>query len=128
MKKENQDADELSFSPAYLAALIEMTEEGTISQTVAKEVFERIFYENADPVRYVKEHGLNTVRDTDELRSVVEKVIADNPQPVADYKGGKGKALGFLVGQTMKAMKGKADPGAVNQMLLSFLNGGQKKG
>lgn len=128
LKKENQDADELSFSPAYLAALIEMTEEGTISQTVAKEVFERIFYENADPVRYVKEHGLNTVRDTDELRSVVEKVIADNPQPVADYKGGKGKALGFLVGQTMKAMKGKADPGAVNQMLLSFLDGGQKKG
>ena len=65
----------------------------------------------------MEEHGLKTVHDEGALREVVEKVLAQNPQSVADYKGGKQKAIGFLVGQTMKAMKGKADPGLVNRML-----------
>ena len=121
LKEENMEPDELGFSPAHLAKLIELVEAGTINQTVAKEVFERIFYDNADPEKYVEEHGLKTVNDEGELKRVVEEVIAANPQSVADYKGGKDKALGFLVGQTMKAMKGKANPGAVNKLLKELL-------
>ena len=89
--------------------------------TVAKEVFELVFKEDIDPDKYVEEKGLKTVNDEGELRAVVEKVIADNPQSVEDYRAGKEKAIGFLVGQTMKAMKGKANPGLVNQLLKELL-------
>ena len=122
LKEEGMEPEELSFSPENLAKLIGLTEDGTINQTVAKEVFEKIFREDIDPVVYVEEHGLKTVNDEGELRRVVEEVIASNPQSVSDYRGGKKKALGFLVGQTMKAMKGKADPGAVNRMLAELLS------
>ena len=121
LKEENKEPEDIGFSPAYLAKLIEMTEVGTINQTVAKEVFEKIFRDNIDPEKYVEEHGLKSVNDEGELRTVVESVIAANPQSVADYKGGKEKALGFLVGQTMKLMKGKANPGAVNKLLKEIL-------
>lgn len=68
-----------------------------------------------------KRRGLKTVNDEGALRKVVEEVIAANPQSVEDYHNGKEKAIGFLVGQTMKAMKGKADPASVNQMLKQLL-------
>ncbi len=121
LKEENREPETLDFSPANLAKLIELAEAGTINQTVAKEVFEQIFYHDVDPEAYVEEHGLKTVNDESALRQVVEGVIAANPQSVSDYKGGKEKALGFLVGQTMKAMKGKANPAAVNAMLRKLL-------
>jgi aspartyl-tRNA(Asn)/glutamyl-tRNA(Gln) amidotransferase subunit B len=121
LKEENEEPDALRFSPEHLAKLIQMTEAGTINQTVAKEVFEQIFRDDVDPEQYVEAHGLKTVNDEGELKRVVEQVIEANPQSVSDYKGGKDKALGFLVGQTMKAMKGKANPGAVNQMLKELL-------
>lgn len=117
LKEREMEADELRFSPEHLADLVRLTEEGTINSSVAKEVFEQIFLEDVDPERYVEAHGLKTVSDEGALRETVERVLKDNPQSVADYRGGKEKALGFLVGQTMKAMKGKADPGAVNRML-----------
>ena len=88
---------------------------------MAKEVFEQIFLNDIEPDVYVEEHGLKTVNDADALRTTLEKVIADNPQAVADYRGGKEKALGALVGQTMKAMKGKANQGMVNKMLREML-------
>ena len=69
----------------------------------------------------MEEKGLKTVNDEGELRSVIEQVIKDNPQSVEDYHNGKKKAIGFLVGQTMKAMKGKANPGMVNQILQEML-------
>lgn len=121
LKEEGKEPEELDFSPEHLAKLIELTEAGTINQTVAKEVFEKIFREDIDPEKYVEEHGLKTVNDEGALRRTVEDVIAANPQSVADYRGGKEKALGFLVGQTMKAMKGKANPGAVNKLLKELL-------
>ena len=93
----------------------------TVNSSVAKEVFEQIFLNDIEPDVYVEEHGLKTVNDADALRTTLEKVIADNPQAVADYRGGKEKALGALVGQTMKAMKGKANPGMVNKMLREML-------
>ncbi len=121
MKEHGMEPDELAFSPENLAKLITLTEAGTINSSVAKEVFEKIFAGDIDPEEYVEEHGMKTVNDEGALKAVVEKVIADNPQAVSDYKGGKEKALGALVGQTMKAMKGKANPGMVNQMLREML-------
>ena len=121
LKEAGQEPEKLTFSAAHLAKLIELLYAGTINQTVAKEVFEQIFREDIDPEQYVEEHSLKMVNDDNLLRTVVEQVIAANPQSVADYRGGKEKALGFLVGQTMKQMKGKANPGAVNKMLKELL-------
>ena len=121
LKEAGQEPEEITFSAAHLAKLIELLDAGTINQTVAKEVFEQIFREDIDPEQYVEEHSLKMVNDDNLLRTVVEQVIAANPQSVADYRGGKEKALGFLVGQTMKQMKGKANPGAVNKMLKELL-------
>lgn len=121
LKEHGMEPEDISFSPENLAKLVELTEAGTINSSVAKEVFEKVFDEDIDPEAYVEEHGLKTVNDEGALREVLEKVIADNPQAVADYKGGKEKALGALVGQTMKAMKGKANPGQVNAKLREML-------
>ena len=121
MKEQEQEAEDLSFSPENLAKLIELLEEGIINSSVAKEVFEQIFLHDVDPKAYVEEHGLKTVNDEGALLAVVAAVVRDNPKSVADYQSGKEKALGFLVGQAMKAMKGKADPGAVSQMLKEQL-------
>ncbi|MCM1251217.1 MAG: Asp-tRNA(Asn)/Glu-tRNA(Gln) amidotransferase subunit GatB [Clostridium sp.] len=121
MKEKEVDAQDLCFSPENLAKLIALVDSRAINSSVAKEVFEVMFAEDIDPEAYVEEKGLKTVNDENALRKTVEEVIAANPQSVEDYRGGKEKALGFLVGQTMKAMKGKADPAAVNQMLKEFL-------
>ena len=122
LKEQEMDAEELCFEAKHLAALIEMVEKKEINQTVAKEVFEHIFMENVDPVSYVNEHGLKTVTDEGALRSTVEAVIAANPQSVEDFKNGKEKAIGYLVGQTMKATQGKSDPTMVNQILREMLS------
>lgn len=122
LKDNDMEPEDIRFLPENLAKLIELTEAGTINSSVAKDVFEKIFAEDIDPEKYVEEHGLKTVNDEGALQEVLEKVIADNPQAVADYKGGKEKALGALVGQTMKAMKGKANPGMVNQKLKEMLS------
>ena len=121
MKEKEMDAEDLCFSPENLAKLIALTDSKAINGTVAKEVFEIMFEKDIDPEKYVEEHGLKTVNDEGALRKVVEEVIASNPQSVEDYRNGKEKAIGFLVGQTMKAMKGKADPGAVNKLLKELL-------
>lgn len=121
LKDHNMEPEGISFAPENLAKLVELTEAGTINNSVAKEVFEKIFLENIDPGVYVEEHGLKTVNDEGALEEVLKKVIADNPQAVEDYRGGKEKALGALVGQTMKAMKGKANPGMVNQKLREMI-------
>ena len=122
LKENGKEADELTFSPENLAKLVNLADAGTINSTVAKEVFEKIFYEDIDPDKYVEEKGLKTVNDADELTETIKKVIEENPQSVSDYKGGKEKALGFLVGQTMKATKGKANPGLVNKILKELLS------
>lgn len=121
LKDHEEDPDDICFSPENLAKLIQLTDKNTINSTVAKEIFEIMYTDDIDPEKYVAEKGLATVSDTGALKEIVEKVIAENPQSVADYKSGKEKAIGFLVGQTMKAMKGKADPGAVNALLKELL-------
>ena len=121
LKENGLDAEDIRFSPENLSNLIRMTDAKEINSSVAKEVFEAMFKENVDPEAYVEEKGLKTVNDEGALRKTVEQVIAENPQSVEDYRNGKEKAIGFLVGQTMKAMKGKADPGMVNKLLKELL-------
>ena len=121
LKENSMDPEDIRFSPENLAKLISLTDAKAINSSVAKEVFEVMFKEDIDPEKYVEEKGLKTVNDEGALRKTVEEVIANNPQSVEDYRNGKEKAIGFLVGQTMKAMKGKADPGMVNQLLKELL-------
>lgn len=122
MKDKSMEPEDLVLSPEHMAKLIDMTDAGTISASVARKVFEHVFTDDVDPEKYVEENGLKTVKDEGAIREAVEKVIADNPQAVADYKGGKEKALGALMGQSMRALKGKADAGAVREMLMEILN------
>lgn len=121
LKEKEMEPEKICFSPENLAKLIGLTDRKEINNTVAKEIFEVLFEKDIDPEKYVEEKGLKTVSDEGALRSVVEKVIADNPQSVEDYHNGKEKAIGFLVGQTMKAMQGKAEPGLVNRLLKELL-------
>ncbi len=121
MKERGTEPEDLAFSPENLAKLIDLTDAGTISSSVAKKVFDKIFTDNVDPEKYVEEQGLKTVNDEGALREAVEKVLADNPQAVADYKGGKQKAFGALMGQSMRALKGKADPASVTKMIKELL-------
>ena len=122
LKEQNQEPDAIKFSPENLAKLIRLVDGGKINRTVAKEIFEVMFTENMDPEAYAEEKGLGMVSDEDALRKAVEEIVAANPQSVDDYHNGKKKAMGFLVGQTMKAMKGKADPGMINKILGEILN------
>lgn len=121
MKDHEMDPEDISFSPENLAKLIELVDEGAVTGTVAKEVFELVFAEDIDPVKYVEEHGLKAVNDDGELRRVIEEVLAANQKSVDDYHNGKDKAMGFLVGQTMRLMKGKANPAKVNEILKELL-------
>lgn len=121
IKEHSMEPDDIRFAPENLAKLIDLTESKAINSTVAKEVFEKVFADNIDPALYVEEHGLKTVNDEGALRTTIERIVSENPQSVEDYNNGKTKAIGFLVGQTMKEMKGKADPGMINQILMELL-------
>ena len=99
LKENNMDPEDLSFAPENLAKLVDLADAGTVNSSVAKEVFEQIFKENVDPEVYIEEHGLKTVNDEGALKATIEQIVSENPQSVADYKGGKKKAIGFLVGK-----------------------------
>lgn len=122
LKEAEIDSEELTLSPDKLAELILLIEEGKINRTVAKEVFEQIFKNDIHPKTYIEEHGLGMVNDDGILRDTVLRVMEENPQSIADYKAGKEKALGFIVGQTMKEMKGKANPTKINELILEIIS------
>ncbi len=122
LKEKEREPEDLRFSAENLAKLINLADAGTINSSVAKEVFEALFEEDLDPEAYVEEKGLKTVNDEGALLETVKRVLEDNPQSVSDYHKGKKKAMGFLVGQTMKAMQGKADPASVNRILQELLS------
>ncbi len=122
MKDKGVDASDLSFSPENLVKLIKLNESKEINNAVAKEVFEKVFAENIDPEAYVKEHDLSTKADDGALLEVVKKAIEANPKAVEDYKAGKKKAAGAMVGFVMKEMKGKCDPATANQMITAELD------
>lgn len=121
LKEKALEAKQMPLTPATLVKLLELVKQGKINRNTAVEVFAAIWDTDGDPEAYVKEHGLEQVSDAGLVESVVEQVFADNPKSIADYQAGKQKAFGFLVGQTMKQLKGKADPKVVNQIIREKL-------
>ena len=121
VKEEGIEPEEISFSPEHLAELILMTDRGELNNKTAKEVFRMIFTDDVDPMIYAEEKGLKTVLDTGLLEETVTKVLEENTDTVKQYLEGKTKVTGFLVGQIMRQMKGKADPKQVNQLLSQKL-------
>jgi aspartyl-tRNA(Asn)/glutamyl-tRNA(Gln) amidotransferase subunit B len=109
-------------TPAQAASLIALTADGTLSGTLAKQVFEIMLETGDDPAAIVEERGLKQTSDTGAIDAAIADVIAANPDKVAEYKGGKDKLFGFFVGQVMKAMAGKANPGVVNELLKKALD------
>lgn len=122
MNASSMEISDVRITPVQLARMLQLLENGTISGKIAKTVFEDMFASGKDPDTIVKEKGLVQISDEGALEAVVEEVIAANPKSVEDYRGGKDKAIGFLVGQVMKATKGKANPGLVNKLLKEKLN------
>lgn len=118
----NLEVSDIKITPDYLAKLLQLIDQGTISGKIAKQVFEEMFNTGKDPEVIVKEQGLVQISDTGALTAIVEKVVDANPKSVEDYKAGKEKAIGFLVGQVMKETKGQANPGVVNKLLKEKLN------
>jgi aspartyl-tRNA(Asn)/glutamyl-tRNA(Gln) amidotransferase subunit B len=115
------DDPEFKITPDHLGELVNLIDKGVLSSKLAKQVFAEMLKENEAPEALVKKLGLEQVSDAGELGKLVDEVIAANPQSIADFKAGKKKALGFLVGQIMKATHGKANPGMVNKMLMEKL-------
>ncbi len=113
--------EDIKIDPKKVADLINLIIDGKINRNVGKEVFEEIFRNDVEPVKYVEEKGLLMLNDDSLVSDTIDKVIADNTKGVEDFKGGNEKAFGFLVGQTMKALKGKANPQAVNKILKEKL-------
>ena len=123
MLKENEmEIVDVKFTPEYLGALITLIEKGTISSKIAKTVFEEMFETGKNPEEIVKEKGIVKMSEEGAIKEIVEKIVSANPQSVLDYKAGKDRALGFLVGQIMKETKGKANPQIVNKYVLEELN------
>ena len=119
-EKELEPSD-IPFTAEHLAKLVELIEKGTISSAIGKKVVTELFENPKDPEEIIKEKGWIQISDEGAIKEVVEKVIAANPQSVADFKAGKDKAIGFLVGQAMKETKGKANPQMLNKMFLEEL-------
>jgi len=117
LNKSNQKISECPISPDMLIKLIKLIDEGVISGSSAKTVFEEMFHTKKDPTKIIEEKGLKQITDDKAIDQMVEEILQANPSQVEEYKGGKEKVLGFLVGQVMKASKGKANPGAVNKIL-----------
>ncbi len=112
---------EIPFDSRQLGKLIILIDKGTISSSIAKKVLVEMFEHPRDPEDIIDEKGWVQISDEGAIKEVVLKVLEANPQSVADYKGGKDKALGFLVGQAMKETRGKANPQMLNQMFLEEL-------
>lgn len=121
VKEKGIEPDEVKFSADNFSKFLKLIDDNVINKTVAKEVFEAMFNDDIDPEKYVDEHELKMDNNTDDLKKIIEEVIANNPKAVADYQGGNQKAIGALVGQTMKATQGKANPQMINQMLRELL-------
>ncbi|WP_066637111.1 Asp-tRNA(Asn)/Glu-tRNA(Gln) amidotransferase subunit GatB [Desulfolucanica intricata] len=122
LNASNLEINDCKVKPELLAEMLIMIDKGTISGKIAKTVFEEMFTSGKDPGTIVKEKGLVQISDQEVIASIVDEVIAGNPKSVEDYKNGKEKAIGFLVGQVMKASKGKANPAVVNKLLKEKLS------
>ncbi len=122
LNEKEEEPDAIPFKVEHLAKLVELIDKGTISSAIGKKVVEELFENPKDPEEIIKEKGWIQISDEGAIKEVVDKIIANNPQSVADYKAGKDRALGFLVGQAMKETKGKANPQMLNKMFLEILS------
>lgn len=120
-KEGEEDSFFLLLDAKNLAAIILMVKENVINRNTAKKVFAEVWYDNLDPKVYVDKHNLAMVGDDNLVKEAVIKVLDENPKTVEEFKSGKEKVVGFLVGQCMKALKGKADPGTINRLLKDEL-------
>ena len=117
LNASGEEIGQARVTPKALSQLIDLVDDNTLSGKMAKEVFQEMYDTGKDPAAIVKEKGLSQITDTDEISTVVDEVMNQNPQAVEDFRSGKAQALGFLVGQVMKATRGKANPAKVNQLL-----------
>lgn len=122
LNENEMEIEDVKIKPIDIVRLISLIDKGTISGTMAKKVFNYMFETGEDPESIVKAKGLLQVSDETEIKSMICKVIDENPQSVEDYKNGKAKAVGFIIGQVMKASKGRANPQIVNRLVLEELN------
>ena len=122
LNKKGLEPEDITMDPKNLAHLIQVIDEGKISKTAGKEVFAEMFDTNKSPDVIIEEKGLAQISSSDELEKLVDEVLKNNPQSIEDYKAGKDRALGFLVGQAMKATKGKANPQMLNKMFIEEMN------
>ena len=120
LNKANLKVKDNPCDPTYLADMINMVEKGDISGKQAKVVFEEIL-KGKDPKKVVEEKGMKQMSDTGELLAMIQSVLDANPQSIADFKNGKDRAVGYLVGQVMKASKGQANPAMTNQLIQQEL-------
>lgn len=120
---KDKESDEIPFTAEYFAKLLDLINKGAISDNIAKKVFGIMFDTGKDPEQIVKDEGLEAVNDESQLSAVVDEVIKGNQKSVDDYIQGKQQALGFLMGQVMKATRGKANPQVINKLLKEKLDG-----
>ncbi|WP_372638114.1 Asp-tRNA(Asn)/Glu-tRNA(Gln) amidotransferase subunit GatB [Cohnella sp.] len=123
LNANNLELDAVQITGQGLGEMIQLIEKGTISTKIAKTVFKGMLETGKSPQKIVEEQGLVQISDEGAILAIVDSVIAANPQSVEDFRGGKDKAIGFLVGQIMKETKGKANPGLVNKLLMDRLKG-----
>ena len=121
LNEREEEPEALKFTGKELGELITLIDKGTISSAIAKKVLEELFNEVKMPSKIIEEKGWVQISDENAIKEVVEKVLSANPQSISDYKAGKDKALGFLVGQAMKETKGKANPQLLNKLFLEEL-------
>ena len=121
LNEKEIEPSQIPFTGKQLGELIVLIEKGVISSSIGKKVLEELFKEPKSPEQIVKEKGWVQISDEGEIKKVVQKILENNPQSVADYKAGKEKALGFLVGQAMKETRGKANPKILNELFLEEL-------
>lgn len=118
LNAEQKELDETALTPEGLAGMIKLLQNGTISSKIAKKVFKELIEKGGDAEKIVKDKGLVQISDEGTLRKIVTEILDANQQSIEDYKNGKDRAVGFLVGQIMKATKGQANPPLVNKLLL----------
>ncbi|MEG2719817.1 MAG: Asp-tRNA(Asn)/Glu-tRNA(Gln) amidotransferase subunit GatB [Oscillospiraceae bacterium] len=115
-------AENISFEPTSLGKIINMVKENKINRGTGKKVLEKVFLENVEPIKYVADNNLAQLTDFSAIRSIIEEVLAQNEKSVTEYKGGKVQAIQYLIGQSMKALKGKAPAGEVQKILKELLD------
>lgn len=121
LKEMDMEIADIPFTAHQLATMLTLIEKGTISGSAAKTVLEKLFETGKDPEILVKELGLEQISDEGAITAIIRRVIDENPKSLEDFRGGKDRAIGFLVGQTMKASKGKGNPGIINKLLKEIL-------